>query len=334
MAAPLRQPVHQRRARTRRSAVLEHLAQRGRGGLRVVRRSRSGRRRPSRRRRSSPARGSRDRRCRRGSPAASASASAGAGPWRRSRRAGRPAGRRGGASMPAVQASEASRRRRATRRRIVDAPGVGVGELSHEPVSSLAKRDDGTMRARRCGTTRSRMTVSSATGCTIFSLRAARCSIRCGRCSVWMLQLQVPVHLLFGGALPAAAVRSDSRSGSTRSAATRSRGESPTSTTPTVAERHISRDARLVHLADDRVVPDVLLDRVLEGFHRVPLRLAGQPCRRRARRRATSRCGPAGCASSSASLGTTGFFVSTCKPVRRRAPAPRIVCLTMRSSSE
>jgi hypothetical protein len=60
---------------------------------------------------------------------------------------------------------------------------------------------------------------------------------------------------------------------------------------------------RLVHLADDRVVADVFLDCVLEGFASV---------RQPFRGRGASRCARAGCARTSSSRGTSGFFVSTC----------------------
>ena len=65
--------------------------------------------------------------------------------------------------------------------------------------------------------------------------------------------------------------------------------------------------ARLVHLPDDRVVADVLLDRVLERLSHG----CGHPHRPAVRRHAAWRCAPAGCSGASSSPGTTGFLVST-----------------------
>src|SRR5262249_25035145 len=84
--------------------------------------------------------------------------------------------------------------------------------------------------------------------------------------------------------------------------------------------------AGAVDFADDRVVPNVLLDGVLEGFSHYATRSAARSLALRAR----------GLASSSASFAITGFFVSTVTvaPVPRRCSRARSVCLTTRSSSE
>src|SRR5579884_2915971 len=78
--------------------------------------------------------------------------------------------------------------------------------------------------------------------------------------------------------------------------------------------------AFFVHFADDRVVADVLLDRVLEGFgHRYAILSTARSFALRAR----------GFRATSASPGTIGFFVSTSS-----CASARKVCLTIRSSSE
>src|SRR4051812_25182317 len=82
----------------------------------------------------------------------------------------------------------------------------------------------------------------------------------------------------------------------------------------------------LVHFTDNRVVADVLLDRVFEGFpgHDYSARSATLSFALRAR----------GLRSTSASVGTIGRLVSTFSP---RSPACwicRSVCLPIRSSSE
>src|SRR5262245_11599881 len=62
----------------------------------------------------------------------------------------------------------------------------------------------------------------------------------------------------------------------------------------------------LVHLADDRVVAHILLDGVLEGFHHAVLSAARSLALRER-----------GLRSISASVGTSGFFVSTCTRASR-----------------
>ena len=69
--------------------------------------------------------------------------------------------------------------------------------------------------------------------------------------------------------------------------------------------------ARLVHLADDRVVANVLLDGVLEVH---------APLMRTSQSRAAWRCGPAGCAPLPRPRGTSGCFVRIAQA--RRPPAP------------
>src|SRR5262245_51320715 len=79
-----------------------------------------------------------------------------------------------------------------------------------------------------------------------------------------------------------------------------------------------------VDLADDRVVADVLLDRVFERLRRHASRSAARSLALRAR----------GFLSISASDGITGFFVRTRMATSPLACIPRSVCLTMRSSRE
>src|SRR6266849_10497352 len=79
---------------------------------------------------------------------------------------------------------------------------------------------------------------------------------------------------------------------------------------------------RPVDLADDRVVPHILLDGVLEGLHQAILS-ATRSLALRAR----------GLRSTSSSRGTIGFFVKTCTSPSRCWSA-RSVCFTIRSSSE
>src|SRR5215471_9133614 len=62
----------------------------------------------------------------------------------------------------------------------------------------------------------------------------------------------------------------------------------------------------LVHFADDRIVAHILLDRVLEGFHQAVLSAARSFALR-----------DRGLRSTSASVGTSGFFVSTCTSASR-----------------
>src|SRR6185503_14586925 len=87
----------------------------------------------------------------------------------------------------------------------------------------------------------------------------------------------------------------------------------------------------LVHLADDRVVPDVFLDGVFEGFHGCSPRVPALHAIRSAARSLALRA--RGLAATSSSRGTIGFLVSTCTRPSRCCSA-RSVCLTMRSSSE
>src|SRR5262249_767220 len=78
----------------------------------------------------------------------------------------------------------------------------------------------------------------------------------------------------------------------------------------------------LVDFPDDGIVANVLLDRVLERLHQDILSAARSFALRARGFRPTS-----------SSRGTSGFFVSTCTSPSRCCSA-RIVCLTMRSSSE
>src|SRR4029079_16884978 len=80
---------------------------------------------------------------------------------------------------------------------------------------------------------------------------------------------------------------------------------------------------RLVYFADDGVVPDVLLDGVLE-IH--PAHASLSTARKLALR-------ARGLRATSASPGTTGLRVST-RRVSPAAASARNTCLTMRSSSE
>src|SRR5262249_9594190 len=83
--------------------------------------------------------------------------------------------------------------------------------------------------------------------------------------------------------------------------------------------------ALLIDLADDRVVADVFLDRVFEGFRhdQAATFSAARSFALRAR----------GFRSTSSSVGVIGFLVSTFT-VPRCCSSARNVCLTMRSSSE
>src|SRR5207247_650188 len=87
--------------------------------------------------------------------------------------------------------------------------------------------------------------------------------------------------------------------------------------------------ARLVDLAHDRVVADVLLNGVLERLHQAILSAARSFALRARGLRPTS-----------STPGTNGFFVSTFIPARPRSgrwglrASARSVCFTMRSSSE
>ena len=87
-----------------------------------------------------------------------------------------------------------------------------------------------------------------------------------------------------------------------------------------------------IDLADDRVVADVLLDRVFERFarHGPPARPAVLPA---APPPAAWRCARADSARSPPRAGTTGRFVRTVSPSPAACSA-RSVCLTIRSSSE
>ena len=125
---------------------------------------------------------------------------------------------------------------------------------------------------------------------------------------------------------PAASPRPDSRAAAARSAA-RPRTAARATNSPAIADRFPELALpRLVHLADDGVVPDVFLDRVLEGFGH-DLR---QPLRRAQLRASRARVAP--------------YFVLVRHDRLLRqhlqhggvwpCASARSVCFTMRSSSE
>src|SRR5207244_12267693 len=87
----------------------------------------------------------------------------------------------------------------------------------------------------------------------------------------------------------------------------------------------------LVHLAHDGVVAHVFLDRVFKGFGPSPFARVHHRTRSATRSLALR---ARGFRSISSGWGTTGFFVNTRMAAGSRAASARIVCFTMRSSSE
>mgnify|MGYP003694747475 CR=1 FL=1 len=127
------------------------------------------------------------------------------------------------------------------------------------------------------------------------------------------------------GTLTAQPVRSDSRNGSARSAATRSRAESrrarrPRRPTASISRTRASSTSRTIGL-----LRMSFLIGVLEGFHRSP---ALQAAMSRTSPR-SSRCGPRVAIELGLARQSPASSSARASPCPR-GPAPRIVCLTMR----